>query len=272
MPFPRHTVHGYDRGVFALTYDLTHDEGLVEEPSDLDPLASFLADGTISEVLGELKSGKEGTVYCCRANPATGVDLIAAKVFRAREHRTFRDDSVYREGFFIGNRRDERALKKKTAWGHRVQSGSWMFHEYETLKSLSGWGADVPRPIAMGERVILMQFVGDAENAAPKLQETRLDPAEARPLFQRIMANIELFLRENLIHGDLSPYNILYWQGGISIIDFPQAVDPRFNAHALDLLTRDVSNICRHFARYGVQTDPQRLAGHLWGRFLRSDL
>lgn len=252
--------------------DVLEDEEGTSADASSDPLEPFLADGTITEVLGELKSGKEGTVFRCRANPSTGVDLIAAKIFRAREHRTFRNDSVYREGFFIGNQRDKRALKKKTSWGHRVQSGSWMSHEFETLKGLSECGADVPRPIHMGERVILMQFIGDEETAAPKLQEVRLTPEEVRPTFQRVLANIELFLRENLVHGDLSPYNILYWQGEATIIDFPQAVDARFNTHALDLLMRDIYNVCRYFGRYGIQTDSERLAHHLWGRFLRSEL
>lgn len=253
--------------------DLLYEEDLLDELEEpARALLPFFADGTITEVLGQLKSGKEGTVYCCRANPSTGVDLVAAKVYRSQEHRTFKNDAVYRQGVPILNKRDARAFKKKTGWGRQVKSGTWMYHEWEMLRTLSDAGADVPRPISLADSVILMEYIGDEESAAPKLQEVSLSPEETRPLFERTLGNIELFLRLNWIHGDLSPYNILYWQGNVTVIDFPQAVDARTNPSALDLLLRDVANVCRYFGRYGIRSDPERIARHLWGRFLRAEL
>jgi RIO kinase 1 len=260
-----------------LTYhdDFSDDEA--EEPGTTPrgypvPLTPFLADGTIIEVLGELKSGKEGTVYCCRANPSTGMKLLAAKVYRAREHRTFRNDAAYREGTVILNGHDRRAAQKKTDWGRKVKAGLWIYHEYEVLRMLSEAGADVPAPLAVSDHVMLMRYIGDEESAAPKLQEMSLSVDEARPLFDRVLANIELFLRLNSVHGDLSPYNILYWHGEITIIDFPQTVDARTNSHAFTLLQRDVAAVCRYFSRCGIRCDPERIARHLWGRYLRAEL
>ncbi|MDQ2801535.1 MAG: serine protein kinase RIO, partial [Pseudomonadota bacterium] len=66
--------------------------------------------------------------------------------------------------------------------------------------------------------------------------------------------------------------NILAWNGRVTIIDFPQAVDPRFNPHARDLLGRDIANVCRYFARFGVHASPEWLASDLWRRFERSEL
>jgi len=43
-------------------------------------LSRFHQDRMISDVLRVVKGGKEATVYCCRAHPNTGLDLIAAKV------------------------------------------------------------------------------------------------------------------------------------------------------------------------------------------------
>ena len=79
-------------------------------------------------------------------------------------------------------------------------------------------------------------------------------------------------LANDRIHGDLSPHNILYDDGAIRIIDFPQAIDPRFNGDALSLLERDVANICRFGSRYGIAADAFRITRELWGRFLRADL
>lgn len=252
--------------------DLMLDDDLAAETDEVDPLAPFLAEGLITEVLGEMKSGKEGTVYCCRANPSTGYDLLAAKVYRPRSHRAFKNDAIYREGVAILNKRDARAAKKKTEWGREYEFGSWMYHEYETLKRLSEAGADVPRPIRMSGNAMLMEFVGDASGAAPALQHVTLTEQEVRPLFQRALNNIELFLRVDCVHGDLSAYNILYWKGAITIIDFPQTVDPRFNPNALSLLSRDLENVSHYWHRYGVRTDANRMAQHLWGRFLRAEL
>lgn len=239
---------------------------------DPDPLDPFLADGTIVEVLGEVKSGKEGTVYCCRAHPDSGYDLVAIKVFRAAEHRTFRNDSIYRRGTVIVDRRDRRAARSKSTHGRQVLTGMWHAHEYETLRALSAAGADVPAPITASANAIVMEYIGDEIAAAPKLQETVLPGPEIRPLFQRVLANLELFLRLDRVHGDLSPYNILYRPGRLTIIDFPQTVDARSNDAALDLLTRDVRNICRYWANLGVRSDPERIARHLWSRYIRGEL
>ncbi|HET6614399.1 MAG TPA: RIO1 family regulatory kinase/ATPase, partial [Dehalococcoidia bacterium] len=132
--------------------------------------------------------------------------------------------------------------------------------------------ADVPKPLAQSETVILMEYVGDDDAPAPMLANVDLDHTEARDVFDRILRNVELCLANDRIHGDLSPHNILYDAGRIRIIDFPQAVDPRFNQDALSILERDVANVCRFAARYGIDADTYRITRELWGRFLRADL
>ena len=52
------------------------------------------------------------------------------------------------------------------------------------------------------------------------------------------------------MHGDLSEYNILYWNDTPYIIDFPQSIDIRTNPYVRDLLERDVRNVCTYFVRY----------------------
>ncbi len=253
----------------TLTFE---EDQLEDETLEDDPLTPFLDDGRIAEVLGQLKSGKEGTVYCCRPHPSLGVELVAAKVFRTREQRTFRNQDIYREGRPILGGRNARAFKKKTAWGRQVEMGTWMHHEYETLDTLFGAGCNVPRPLASSSNVILMEFIGSEDTAAPKLQETQLGELEAVELFEKVISNIELFLSRNYIHADLSAYNILYWNGDVTIIDFPQAVDARTNRNASMLLSRDIDNVCRYFARHGVQSDPESISRQLWRRYVRAEL
>jgi RIO kinase 1 len=249
--------------------ELWYEEDVEEAPDPLDP---FFADGTIVEVVGELKSGKEGTVYVCRANPLVGTSLLAAKVYRSRSARNFKNDAVYSEGRSFGKARENRAVKNKSRKGREIQYGAWLGHEWETLVSLSAAGAAVPRPYARAESAILMEYIGDEDGPARPLQQVRLVPEEVRPLLAQALESIELFLRCNLVHADLSAYNILYWNGRLVVIDFPQAIDPRMNNNAIELLIRDVDRVCGYFMRYGVQVDPLRIARHLWGKFLRMDL
>lgn len=248
-------------------------------------LESFVADGWITGVDGVLKSGKEGTVYRCRAVPATGREFLAAKVYRPREHRTFKNDAIYHEGRGLGvgfggpegaagalgrpDRRLQRAFAKKTRAGRAGQYASWVLHEYHTLGLLHAAGAAVPTPFARTESAILMEYIGDADAAAPLLQHVPLGEDEAAALFRDLLRDIELWLARGRIHADLSPFNILYWRGRVTVIDFPQAVDPVANPQALTLLTRDVENVCRFFARFGVRADGAALAYSLWDKFVQ---
>lgn len=237
-----------------------------------DVIASFYDEAWITDVLFPVKSGKEATVYCCRAHPSRGMRYIALKLYKDMQSRGFRNDAVYQEGRFRRETRVVRAMRTKTDKGRAFQFSFWLGHEYETLTRLYNAGANVPRPLAAGENGILMQYLGDAESPAPPLHGVFLMPDEAERLFASAMRNVELMLASDLVHGDLSAYNMLYWQGKLTIIDFPQAVDPRFNGNALMLLQRDIANLCRYFARCGVQADPARLAADLWSRFVNSDL
>jgi RIO kinase 1 len=233
----------------------------------------FLGEGLITHVIRPIKSGKEASVHLCRANHSTtGEDLLALKVYHPLDRRDFRDESVYRDGEWIKERRVRVALQKKTRFGREVQGAIWVYREWEMLETLSRAGADVPRPIAMTEDSILMTYVGDEDVAAPQLRSLRPNRDEANALFEQVMRNVERFLYQNVIHGDLSAYNVLVWDGRATLIDLPQAVDPRKNRHAQRLLDRDVARICEHFARYGVRSDAERIAQGLWTAWTFADL
>ena len=148
----------------------------------------------------------------------------------------------------------------------------WINNEWETLNTLYEAGADVPKPFERSGSAILMEYVGNGEVPAPMLHQVRLEKEEARPLFEKLVRNLELWLSCNRVHADLSAYNVLYWNGDVKVIDFPQAVDPRTNPSAQMLLARDVRNLCRYFSRLGVEVSAPRLADDLWGRFLRAEL
>ncbi|MGZ3714856.1 MAG: RIO1 family regulatory kinase/ATPase domain-containing protein [Ktedonobacterales bacterium] len=249
----------------------------------LSSLARFYEDDLITDVTHVVKSGKEATVYCCTAHPAMGARWLAAKVYRPRMFRSLHNDVIYRESRAVRDekgreRRDGRhgwrGASKKSERGRAAKISSWIEYEFDTMRLLYTAGADVPRPMAQIGNAVLMEYVGDEASgeAAPLLREVTLAREEAQPLFERVMRNIELWLACDRIHGDLSAYNMLYHQGVITIIDFAQAVDPRYNADIFPLLARDVERVCRYFARFGVEADAFALADDLWSRYMRGTL
>jgi len=235
-------------------------------------LKVFYEDQQITDVLRQVKGGKEATVYCCRAHVGLGGGLIAAKVYRPRMFRNLRNDSVYRagratldaEGKATHGTREGRALANKTRFGQNLRHLSWLSNEFSTLELLHKAGLDVPEPFADSANAILMEYLGDEEQVAPTLNNVSIAAAEARPLFDRLIWNVAGMLDHNRVHGDLSAHNILYWEGELRIIDFPQAVSPFENPNAFELFTRDVTRVCSYFARHGVDRDPSQLATDLW--------
>jgi RIO kinase 1 len=246
----------------------------------LSSLAHFYHEALITDVLSVVKSGKEATVYRCVAHPSTGVEYLAAKVYRPRMFRSLRNDAVYREnrplrdetGRLVGESRRRRASARKGERGRAAQITSWITYEYETQCLLYDAGADVPRPLAQIGNSLLMEYIGSEGAAAPLLREAEITRTEAQPLYERILRNVELFLACDRIHGDLSAYNILYDDGAATIIDFAQAVDARAHGDVYPLLARDVERVCRFFARLGVEADASALAADLWTRYLYGEL
>jgi RIO kinase 1 len=218
----------------------------------------------VSEVLGPVKSGKEATVFCCSAQAHTGLDLIAAKVYRPLKIRQFRNDAVYQRGRYIKDTRLRRAYHNKSRAGQAAQFSRWITAEYETMELLYSAGADIPHPHALSGSAILMEYVGEEDQPAVTLNQAHLQKPEAREHFQTLIRNIGLWLSLGRVHADLSPFNVLYWNGTIRVIDFPQSVDPYANNSAFSLLVRDVENICRHFRQYDIEESGYDIASAIW--------
>ncbi len=241
----------------------------------LNYLGPFYQEEVLKDVLRKVKGGKEANVYCCEADPSTGLDLLAAKIYRPRMFRNLRNDSRYRQGRevldkeskAVRNRRVALAMQKNTRFGQELRFTSWLEHEYQTLETLHEAGADVPKPVTHGSSVILMEYIGELDTPAPTLNMVSLPRHAARGIFDRLVENISIMLSCHRVHADLSAYNVLYWDGQFKIIDFPQAIDPRHNPEAYPIFLRDVERICQYFQRYGIRTRPRSLADDLWRRY-----
>jgi RIO kinase 1 len=253
-------------------FKFTYSAARFEEWWLLESLGEFYEHKWITDVLRRLKGGKEASVYLCRSGPAIDAPLVAAKVYRPRSLRNLKNDGQYRTGRVdldengkaIVRDGDLHAMAKRTNYGEELRHQSWISYEFQTLETLHQAGADVPRPYAMEKNAILMDYIGDIDSAAPTLNTVTLEREEVKPLYERVLQDIDLLLSNQRIHGDLSAYNILYWDGDISLIDFPQVVQPDSNPAAWSIFLRDMTRICQYFSSQGLQRDARKLATDLW--------
>ena len=118
-------------------------------------IQEFIDEALVLEVLNVIKSGKEATVYRCRAHPSLGAKWVAAKVYHSINFRNFKDPTVYDAGRTIGVGQVARAVKNHSEFGRKAQAAIWTDYEYGTLCTLHEAGADVPEPFASTETAMV---------------------------------------------------------------------------------------------------------------------
>ena len=232
-------------------------------------LASLLEDGLIDEVLRQLMSGKEATVYVVRC----GEEVRCAKVYKEANKRSFRQSVDYTEGRRVKNSRQGRAMAKGSKFGRESQEAAWQSAEVDALYQLADAGVSVPVPYNFYEGVLLMELVVDADgHAAPRLNDISLTAEQACLHHQGLIQEVVRMLCAGIVHGDLSEFNILMSERGPVIIDLPQAVDAAANNNAREMLERDVNNLKDYFGHFAPDLLSSEYAKEMWALFARGDL
>lgn len=216
--------------------------------------------------LGILKTGKEADVFLVqRGVPGTDrVCLLAAKRYRAADHRMFHRDAGYLEGRRVRASRVNRAMAGRTAFGKEAIAGQWASSEFSALCRLYELGVPVPYPVQILGTEVLLEFIGTDGDAAPRLAQLRQDTADLPDLWRQLTEALSLMARAGWAHGDLSAYNLLVHNGRLVIIDLPQIVDVIANPRGVEFLDRDARNVATWFAAHGVtEADGDALAADL---------
>lgn len=235
-------------------------------PRGLQPL---LVDGKIDQVLRQLKSGKEASVYVVVSHG----QLCCAKVYKEATQRGFHKLAQYSEGRKTRSSRDARAAGKHSRHSRGVQESAWKNAEVEALFRLAAAGVRVPRPLDVHEGVLLMELIVDAEGQpAPRLNEVVMQPEQARQWHAFMMRQIVRMLCAGLIHGDLSDYNVLVDATGPVLIDLPQAVSAASNNNAYAMLERDVNNMRTSFGAAAPELLDTQYAEEIWRCYETSEL
>jgi len=233
------------------------------------PLAPLLAEGIVDEVVSRLRGGKEADVWLVRA----GGHVVAAKVYKARQARSFKNDAAYKEGRRVRNTRTQRAMDRGSRFGQAAAEGAWKAKESDALFQLHAAGLRVPRPVLFHEGVLLMEVVVDGSgHPAPRLVDAPVAREQAAGIYADLRKQAVGMLACGLIHGDLSPYNVLLGAHGPVVIDFPQVVDAAHNSQAEAFFIRDLENVRRFCAALDPAVRGEQDGREIWRAWVRREL
>jgi RIO kinase 1 len=239
---------------------------VMQIPKRLQPLVE---DGLVNEVISQLMSGKEASVYVVRC----GADIRCAKVYKEAHKRSFKQAALYQEGRKVRNSRRARAMEKGSKFGRGEQEETWQTAEVDALYRLASAGVRVPVPYGCTDGVLLMELVTDAEgNVAPRLNDVTMDAETALRDHASVMRSVTRMLCAGLVHGDLSEFNVLVDGDGPVIIDLPQAVDAAGNNNAAKMLARDVNNITSYYAQFAPELAKTQYAREIWALYENGEL
>ena len=219
----------------------TYDE--VFDQRTLLLIAKLINDGVLSTVDYPVSTGKEGNVFHATAPDGTA---LALKIYRV-SNATFKNISRY----ILGDSRF-RGVRRT----HRDIIEAWARKEYKNLLGMHAQGARVPKAVEQRRNVLVMSYIGDETQPAPPLRQVALD--DPRAAFADLVGTMKAIRKAGLVHGDLSEYNVLVWDGLLWVIDCGQAV-PLEHGQAEEWFKRDCANVARYFRRLGVDTSAAAL-------------
>jgi RIO kinase 1 len=240
MLFPRKKERTEDRRKERAHRDVMDE---VFDRATLLAVSRLVSHGFLREVDYSISTGKEANVF--RVTTPEGPQAL--KVYRI-SNATFRNYPPYAV----------EELRREVGGGSFAKMiFAWARREFQALKACHEAKVPVPRPVTHYRNLLLMEFVGEEGLPSPPLVKASIeDPAATKEeLVRAVRAMTE---KAGLVHGDLSPFNVLYHRGHPVIIDMGQTLK-RTHPQAPALLRRDATNFARYFHRLGVPTDAEEL-------------
>ena len=208
-------------------------------------LYSLASKGVIDSLGGSVCTGKEANIFRAMA----GEKELALKIYRiSTSNFNSMQDYLQGDPRFSSVRGTKRAIVS-----------AWTRKEFRNLSRAEEVGIPVPHPIAMKENILVMDLIAVEGQVAPTLKDVNLEQEEARAVYEQIVHYISLlYNRAQLVHADLSEFNILYRQEGPVIIDMGQSVTLD-HPQARRFLERDIANVSHYFRKKYSLGSPEEI-------------
>ena len=239
-----------DRDDFRVNERWKIEEGVFDRKTMMN-LEKVFTHKIVSEMIHIISRGKEADVYLARSGEKVDAEYVILKIFN-QENTSFKRRIEYVKGDprFDGIKTDIRSIIR-----------IWCRKEYGNLKIAREAQVSAPEPYYFNGNVLAMQFIGEDDRPAKILKNIELDNPEK--VLDEIIENMKRLYSANLVHGDISEYNILIKDNIPFVIDIGQGVSlghPKAN----EFLERDVKNILHYFKkRYGVDMEQEQVVSEI---------
>jgi RIO kinase 1 len=206
-------------------------------------LGKLISDKVIDQVDFPISTGKEANIF---RGTTPENEFVAIKIYRTST-MTFKHIATYIEG------------DPRFAYGYKNRRDlieEWAKKEFKNLDLLYRAKIRVPAPLKRLNNVVVMEYIGDKNKAAPMLKDILL--GDPQKIFDEIMTFITRMYKSQIVHADLSAFNILMFRQKPYIIDVGQAV-LLDHPTAMEFLKRDIHNIVHYFKKYDIKNNEQEI-------------
>ncbi|MBW3018270.1 serine protein kinase RIO [Candidatus Woesearchaeota archaeon] len=204
--------------------------------------------GFLDGLKSPVSLGKEANVFTAEK----GNEILCAKIYRL-EVADF--NAMYK---YIRNDPRFSGLQHQ----RRKVIFAWCQREFRNLLKCKEAGISCPKPIIFKNNVLLMELIGEPGEPAPRLKDK--PPSAPNKFFKKVLDNMKKLHKLNLVHADLSEYNILNDNEKPVFIDFSHTT-PLDTPNADELVKRDIANTCRYFKKLGVKTTEKNIWDYITG-------
>ncbi|XP_066480261.1 serine/threonine-protein kinase RIO3 [Tiliqua scincoides] len=212
-------------------------------------LYKMVNSGMLETITGCISTGKESVVFHAYGG-SMGEDAksvpseCAIKVFKTtlnefkNRDKYIKDDYRFRDRFSHLNPRKIIRM--------------WAEKEMHNLTRMQKAGIRCPQVVTLKKHILVMSFIGQDQVPAPKLKEVKLSNEDMKKAYYQVLQMMQQLYKEcNLVHADLSEYNMLWHGRQVWLIDVSQSVEPT-HPHGLEFLFRDCRNVSQFFQKSGV--------------------
>ena len=214
----------------------------VFDNSTIKSIWALITHKKIEGLESPIKVGKESNVFSALTKEKK---RLAVKIYRIEVC-----------DFFKMSRYLEMDIRFRFTRRRRQIVLTWAQREFKNLMKAYESKVSVPKPIAIKDNALVMQFIGNNYPENPQPASLLKDSPGDEKMPRLVIEEMKKLYKAGLVHGDLSEFNILNLNNKPVLIDLSHALT-LFSPASSELLERDVENVCRFFNKKGFKLNKE---------------